>query len=415
MTSGRKSITAIVCTYNRSAFLAEALDSIAAQTRTVDEIIVWDDGSTDDTESVARNARQPVHYFRSENGGKAKALNQAIARAEGDRIWICDDDDITLPEAAETLSQLLDDNPHAGVAAGCYSRFTVNPETGERDLMGPGFWPELGTGSALRHILEDIFIFQNATLVDRTRYDEVGPFREDLARSIDYEMLVRLAVCYPVVVTEKVLFLQRKHDGARGPAAARHAAEKSEEVWKATDRQIFAEFREQLPLELYVAMYSSSDPQGALRAGLLQRACVYARRTDWPAALDDFRAAAELTPGVPLSVVEKNICRRAVSGKHGVREMLDRPNRRALHKLAAGSPVGAEIAASLARGLVWRVRKAVGWGGAAQALRLSGIAGELLLAGRARKAGGEASDVTELKNVPRSGPLPIRSAAQSGD
>ena len=141
MTSGRKSITAIVCTYNRSAFLAEALDSIAAQTRTVDEIIVWDDGSTDDTESVARNARQPVHYFRSENGGKAKALNQAIARAEGDRIWICDDDDITLPEAAETLSQLLDDNPHAGVAAGCYSRFTVNPETGERDLMGPGFWP----------------------------------------------------------------------------------------------------------------------------------------------------------------------------------------------------------------------------------------------------------------------------------
>ena len=62
------SITAIVPTYNRAAFLKETLQALQKQTRPVDEIIVWDDGSTDGTAEVAHAFGTSIRYFRGENG-----------------------------------------------------------------------------------------------------------------------------------------------------------------------------------------------------------------------------------------------------------------------------------------------------------------------------------------------------------
>src|SRR6056297_1463995 len=140
------SITAIVPTYNRAAFLAETLASLAAQTRPVAEILVWDDGSTDGTEQAARAAPGPIRYFRSANGGKSRALNAAMAEARGDLIWICDDDELALPQAAETLAAMLEAAPEAGAAGGSYVRFRDDPVTGARSETGPGYWPDLSRG-----------------------------------------------------------------------------------------------------------------------------------------------------------------------------------------------------------------------------------------------------------------------------
>lgn len=216
-------ISAIVPTYNRSDYLAEAVGAIAAQSRPVDEILIWDDGSTDGTEAVGRrlaaDSSGRIRYRRSENRGKAHALNAALAEVSGDLIWICDDDDLALPDAAERLEAALT-LPQTGLAAGAHDRFRDLPGGAGRQFMGAGYWPDLSHGSILRHLLEDIFFFQNATLIRRSALDRVGPFREDLARSIDYEMFVRLAARYPVAMVDGVMFLQRKHDGARGPAAS---------------------------------------------------------------------------------------------------------------------------------------------------------------------------------------------------
>ena len=62
------SITAIVPTYNRAAYLRDALTSLQAQTRPIDEIIVWDDGSTDGTEAAVRELGFDIRYFRAPNG-----------------------------------------------------------------------------------------------------------------------------------------------------------------------------------------------------------------------------------------------------------------------------------------------------------------------------------------------------------
>ncbi|MEY8800924.1 glycosyltransferase [Leisingera sp. XS_AS12] len=376
------------------------MNSLAAQRRIVDEIIVWDDGSDDNTEEIVRAAPGPVRYFRSQNGGKSRALNLAMAQARGDWIWICDDDDIALPHAAETLSQLLLTNPAAGFAAGSYKRFYCATPDGEPVLSGPGYWPDLGQGSVLRHLLEDIFLFQNATLVRRSCYEAVGPFREDLPRSIDYDMIVRLAARFPAVVTEAPLFHQRKHDGARGPAAARHAADRSEEVWKKADKQVFAGLSGILQPDLFTGMFEAADPDHAARAGRLQRGCVFARRTDWKTALEDFHAAAELLPAMALSPLEKAICRRALAGKHGCGEALEPEVRGALAGLAAGSALGAEIAAALVRGTGWRLRRALRSGDLRMASAVAGFAGRLLAAGKTRRPHVAAGRILERRAYP---------------
>lgn len=396
------SITVIVPTYNRAAMLSETLAGLAVQTRPLAEILVWDDGSTDGTEDVARAAAGPVRYFRSTNAGKARALNAAMAEARGEFIWICDDDDIALPDAAETLADMLVAAPQAGAAAGSYVRFRDDPDTGARIESGPGYWPDLSHGSVLRHLLEDIFLFQNATLVRRALYDRTGPFREDLARSIDYDMAVRLAVRSPIVVTEAVVFRQRKHGGERGPAAARHAAAASDAVWKAADRAVFEPFRESIPLALYTALF---EGRLAERAGLLQRGCVYARRTNWQAAAEDFEAAATIEPAVALGAEERAICRRAMAGKHGVTEALTSEIRSRLARLPGLGPAGADIASALARGVTWRGRKAITAGRAGEA---AAIAAFVLAIGRPqwRRSGLIAPPLSERRELPPTAWLP---------
>ena len=355
------SISVIMPTFNRAGFLAEALGSVLAQTRPVHEIIVWDDGSTDDTRAaVAGMAETPVplRYFHAENAGKSRALNRAMAETSGTHIWICDDDDLCRPDAAE---QMLAEMARTGVSVvgGRYARFGTDPATGQPMDPHPGYWPDLSEGSLLRHLLEDIFIFQNATLATRAAYDRVGPFREDLPRSIDYDMIIRLAARFPMGFVDAVLFEQRKHPGARGPAAAQHNAVDMDAVWRKIDQGIFRDFHGLLPLSLYEAMFEADDAALARRAGLLQRAAVYARHDLWEMALADFEAASSIAEAGALTPVEWQICVRAMAGKHGCGGALVPAIARGLAGLCRNGPSGCTMARALARGLRWRVAEAM--------------------------------------------------------
>ena len=99
-----------MCTYNGARFVAEQLDSIAAQTRTPDEMVVCDDRSTDATlecvREFARDAPFPVRLFENEtNVGSTKNFERAIELCEGDFIAVTDQDDVWLPEKLKRLEQ----------------------------------------------------------------------------------------------------------------------------------------------------------------------------------------------------------------------------------------------------------------------------------------------------------------------
>lgn len=373
-------ISAIIATYNRRNYLEEAVVALQTQTRPVDEIVIWDDGSTDSTEgfgrAIAERSAGKILYRRGKNRGKSCALNAALQEATGTYIWICDDDDIALPIAAERLASVLDLGD-VGLCAGRHIRFRDNPQTGEREDLGTGYWPDLRTGSVLRHLLEDVFFFQNGTMVRREALRKVGPFREDLARSIDYEMFVRLAARFPATMIDDVLFLQRKHDGARGPSSMQHCASESDLVWLDHDRKIFSDFRHVLPLTLYEALFDSDDILLRRRAGLLQRACVYARRTDWESAQTDFRQAATLAPELPLTPTESEIVRRAMSGKHGSAAAFRAPVLTDLLSLRDLGPTGRGIASELGRGARWRARAALEAHDVAEVARIAAFVARL--------------------------------------
>ena len=91
-------VTAAITTYNRAAFLPGALESVFAQTRQPDEVLVVDDGSTDDTQEVLSAYGDRVRVVRQENAGRSGARNRAVEEARGELLSFLDSDDRWLPD-----------------------------------------------------------------------------------------------------------------------------------------------------------------------------------------------------------------------------------------------------------------------------------------------------------------------------
>ncbi len=347
-------ISFIVPTFNRARYIGEALHAILPQMDARDELLVIDDGSTDGTEAAVRAAAPAARYVRQDNAGKSAALNRALGSTDGDSIWICDDDDVLRPGAVALLHDRLAASA-AGFVFGKYTRFSEGPDGSRRDL-GTGYWPDLTQGSLVRHILEDGFVMQNASLVRRAAYLRAGPFDETLPRSIDYDMAVRLALKVGVDYVDAIIFDQRKHDGVRGPAHSLHPAAESMKIWLEYDRRIFDRVAAETTLAFFEALFDAPDERLRRRAALLQRACVWGRHQRWPAALADLQDAAELLPGCPLHAVERAICRRILNGKHGF-DALGTGDFAAPLRALGRTHVGQGIFGEMMRGCVWILRR----------------------------------------------------------
>lgn len=344
-------ISFVVPTFNRAHLLEESLDSLTREAGPEDEIIVVDDGSADRTRDLldARSGR--IRAIYQPNRGKAAALNAAIGTAGGDYVWIMDDDDLLRPGAVARMLTAIE-TANVDWAFGRHSRFVATAH-GRRDL-GTGYWPDLRTGSILRHVLEDFFPHQPGCIVRRDVYRRVGPFNEAVSRGLDYEMLIRIALNARGVAVDEVVFDQRQHDGARGPDHARHQSGERMSVWESWDRRFFTSLFEELPISIYEAMYASPDPELVSRAAHLQRACVSARHGLWHFALVDLVQAASIAG--PLTPVEARICSRVLGGKYGL-SGLDAHAPDGFAYLCGFSETGSEIVARALRGASWRLKQ----------------------------------------------------------
>ena len=407
-------ITAIVPTFNRAALLEECLHSILAQERPVSEIIIVDDGSGDATAEVACRTAGPIRYLRQENRGKAAALNLGLSEATGDYIWICDDDDLALPHATEVLAQAIDARSHA-FAYGGYLRFSTEPGSGRRIYRGPGYWPA-DAEDLFSALLDDFFMFQFATLVRREAYQALGPFKEGLIRSQDYDMALRLAQRFTGVYVPRVVFLQRDHADARGAAQHRFGSRERFAKWIEFDQQIFRELRLNLPLWVFEPRdCPDAEPAVRRRIALLKRSCVFARKALWDYALVDLRAAIALGGEARPEPRELEIASRMLLGKYGCVELIRRPE--LLTRLIQECSNGAyahRLLTSISRPLLWRARAAAERGqfqragGYLAALsRMQGIGGLFGALGRAMVNRGSKPDrAMPVIAVDVSGPRP---------
>jgi glycosyltransferase involved in cell wall biosynthesis len=127
-------ITVLITTHNYGKFIEEALDSVLAQEMPTQEleIVVVDDGSTDDTAERLKKYKGRVQYFYKENGGQASALNLGFAKSHGDLVALLDADDLFLPRKLSLIERAFEQDSALGLVY--HPCFEWNVKTNERRL-----------------------------------------------------------------------------------------------------------------------------------------------------------------------------------------------------------------------------------------------------------------------------------------
>ena len=183
------SVSVVIATYNYARFLPTALESALNQTHHDLEVIVVDDGSTDDTPAVVERflADSRVRYQRVEHLGQPKAKNTGIRLCRAPLIAFLDADDLWRPAKIEKQVALFQADPELGVA---YTRRTLMNEAGQL-LEYPE--PMCHRGRVLTAMFQTNFICFSSVMVRGKVFEAVGLFDEDLQLAIDYDLWLRVA------------------------------------------------------------------------------------------------------------------------------------------------------------------------------------------------------------------------------
>ncbi|WP_348267232.1 glycosyltransferase [Edaphobacter paludis] len=217
-------VSVLVPTYNRAHFLPETLDSILSQTYSPAEIIVVDDGSTDDTQDVVSRLYPKVKYHRINNSGVCTARNIAASFATSPYIAFCDSDDLWRQDKLEKQMELHLRHPEVQHSFTNFSIVTEGNWARETKFDGarPTFFAHcekaldfaLICGASLYdELLTFQPIFPSTTLMSRDFFYRIGGYKDSLGRvlSEDLEFALRCVQHAPIgIITEPVVGI-RKH------------------------------------------------------------------------------------------------------------------------------------------------------------------------------------------------------------
>jgi glycosyltransferase involved in cell wall biosynthesis len=202
-------VSVIMPAYNAGRYIRESLDSIFAQTYKTYEVIVVDDGSTDETQSILKEY-PGVRCLYIHRRGPAAARNIGIRNSDGEFIAFLDSDDIWLPEKlAKQVKEMIDD-PETGLL------FTENSFFNQAGIIS-GYLDKrkrLMEGDIVQNIFWKSGIVTPTVMVRRKVFDQVGYFEEGLICSEDDNMWMRIANQTKVSLLDEQLVLVRVRDNS---------------------------------------------------------------------------------------------------------------------------------------------------------------------------------------------------------
>jgi glycosyltransferase involved in cell wall biosynthesis len=206
----RPAVSVIIPTYNSASFLRETIESVLGQTYSDFEVIVVDDGSTDETERVMRSFGARVSYVKQENRGVSAARNHGIKLARARYVAFLDSDDLWVPQKLAEQIPLLDEDPEIGLV---YSDWAV---VSKRGATEPSFHTSrpAASGHVFNELVQTGFILTSGTVVRRSCLDDVGDFDESLSVAEDYDLWLRISYRWKVAVVNKALVIKRSWDGS---------------------------------------------------------------------------------------------------------------------------------------------------------------------------------------------------------
>jgi glycosyltransferase involved in cell wall biosynthesis len=200
-------VSVILPTYNRGWILTEAIDSVLAQEYTDYELIVVDDGSTDNTREILDAYGQDIIVFRQANKGVSTARNRGIAEAGGQLVAFLDSDDLWLPRKLLRQVDFFKFNPTAVInqteEIWIRNGVRVNPKDRHRKPSGMIFERSLGL----------CLVSPSAVMIRKTLFDAVGVFDESLPACEDYDLWLRISCRYPVHLIDAPLIIKRGGHG----------------------------------------------------------------------------------------------------------------------------------------------------------------------------------------------------------
>ncbi len=211
-------ISAVIPAYNSAAFIAEAISSILKQNFPVYEIIVVDDGSSDDTSAVVQSMSGNIHYYKQENRGPAAARNQGIKMASGNWIAFLDADDQWTPGKIKKQLATLARYPELHLIAGDMAEIDqdnvlVTPSVLAKHQLLTSYLQDQGRPitNALGKLVHKNFIPTGTVLVRRDTLLAVGMFNEAIHYGEDLELWAKIAAYYPISCLPEILMLRRLH------------------------------------------------------------------------------------------------------------------------------------------------------------------------------------------------------------
>jgi glycosyltransferase involved in cell wall biosynthesis len=212
-------ITLIIPCYNYAHFLADALESVFVQSAPdlKLEVIVVDDGSTDETPQIAAHYGERIRYYRQENAGLSAARNIGMALAKHDLVLFLDADDALLPDALETLLKArtrAEPVPVVFASRSLPVDVKMRPLWQERPKTNSGIVSISGPDLVLRNR------FAPAVLADRKVLLAIDGFDTQLKASEDRDLWIRVAARYMLAFLDQFTLLKRDHGSCMSRAAA---------------------------------------------------------------------------------------------------------------------------------------------------------------------------------------------------
>lgn len=199
-------ISVCIPTYNRKAFLKEALQSLQRQTFQNFETIVFDDGSTDGTSEMIKDEGFSARYYWHENRGEYPVVNKLIQLAACDYIAFLHSDDLFVPDALQRMADAVNGQDEECIIYGNYLKIDKdgNP-CGESKR-------KLYSGWITQQLFEDVIVHPVGTLFPKKALLDVGGMDENLSVCADYKMELLISLKYRFVALDKPTFMRRRHD-----------------------------------------------------------------------------------------------------------------------------------------------------------------------------------------------------------
>lgn len=208
-------VSVIIPTYNRWPLVGAAIESVLAQSYGEFEIVVVDDGSTDDTAQQLGRFGSRLRNLKQPHRGVSAARNLAVRHARGSYLAFLDSDDLWLPEKLTVQTAFMEQNPKVQI---CQTEeiwirngVRVNPKAKHRKPSGDIFISSL----------ELCLVSPSAAMLTRELFERVGGFDENLPVCEDYDLWLRIAVNHAVPLIDDALVLKR----------GGHADQLSRSIW----------------------------------------------------------------------------------------------------------------------------------------------------------------------------------------